>query len=188
MLSISESRLNSGILTTTNIQLPGFNSEHMPTTSPNYGALLYIKNDIYYKLIKPELRMKKKEEELESIFIEFIEKYSKNIIIGWSYRHPFMYSKEFDDLLLKPLTEQLTKEDNRDEILLGDFNIDLMQKNSKANALEFLDIICSGKYVPHSTSPSRLTSRNHAFIDNIYSNINEECISGNVINAISINL
>ena len=82
MLSISESRLNSGILTTTNIQLPGFNSEHMPTTSPNYGALLYIKNDICYKLIKPELRMKKKEEELESIFIEFIVKYSKNIIIG----------------------------------------------------------------------------------------------------------
>ena len=54
----------------------------MPTTSPNCGALLYIKNDIYYKLKIPELRMKKKEEELESIFIEFIEKYSKNIIIG----------------------------------------------------------------------------------------------------------
>ena len=99
-----------------------------------------------------------------------------------------MYPKEFDNLLLKPLTEQLTKEDNRDEILLGDFNIDLMQTNSKANASEFLDITCSGKYVPHSTSPRRLTSRNHVFIDNIYSNINEEYISGNVINAISINL
>lgn len=71
--------------------------------------------------------MEKKE--LESIFIKFLEKYSKNIIIGCSYWHPFMHPKKFDDLLLKPLAEQRAKEDNRDVILLGDFNIDLMQTN-----------------------------------------------------------
>ena len=40
-----------------------------------------------------------------------------------------MHPKKFDDLLLKPLAEQRAKEDNRDAILLGDFNIDLMQTN-----------------------------------------------------------
>ena len=110
-----------------NIQLSEFNFKHMPTTFPNFGVLLYIKNDINCKLIKPELRMEKKE--LESIFIKFLEKDSKNIIIGCIYWRPFTHPKEFDDLLLKPLGEQRTKEDNRDVILLGDVNIDLMQTN-----------------------------------------------------------
>ena len=49
ILGISESRLKTNISTTTNIQLPGFNIEHIPTKSGNGGALLNIR-DIIYKL------------------------------------------------------------------------------------------------------------------------------------------
>ena len=48
ILGISESRLKTDISTTTNIQLPGFNIEHiMPTKSANGGALCYTKDTIY---------------------------------------------------------------------------------------------------------------------------------------------
>ena len=81
--------------------------EHMPTKSANGGALLYIKDTLYYKL-RPGLKVEK-EKELESIFIEILQKTSKNIIIGCIYRHPCMYLKEFN-LFLKSLTKRITKE------------------------------------------------------------------------------
>ena len=99
-----------------------------------------------------------------------------------------MHSKEFNDLFLKSLTERLTKENNKEVILLGDFNIDLINSNSNDNASEFLDVIYSSNLLPHITSPTRLTSRSHTLIDNIFSNINEECTSGNIINTISDHL
>ena len=58
----------------------------MPTKSANGGALLYIKDTINYKL-RPDLNVEK-EKELESIFIEILQKTSKNFIIGCIYRHP----------------------------------------------------------------------------------------------------
>ena len=99
-----------------------------------------------------------------------------------------MHPKEFNDLLLKSLTERLTKENNKEVILLGDFNIDLINSNSNDNASEFLDVIYSSNLLPHITSPTQLTSRSHTLIDNIFSNINEECTSGNIINTISDHL
>ena len=91
----------------------------------------------------------------------------------------------FNDLFLKSLTKRLTKENKKEVILLGDFNIDLIKSNSNANASEFLDVIYSSNLLPHITSPTQLTSRSHTLIDNIFSNINEECTSGNIINTIS---
>ena len=126
-MGISDSRLKTDISTTTNIQLPGFNIEHMPSKSANGGALLYLRDTINYKL-RPDLNVEK-EKELESIFIEIFQKTSKNVIIGCIYRHPCMHLKEFNNLFLKSLTERLTKENNKEVILLGDFNIDLIKSN-----------------------------------------------------------
>ena len=75
ILDISESRLKTDISTTTNMQLPGFKIEQMPTKSPNGGALLYIRDTINYKL-RPDLNVEK-EKELVSIFIEILHKTSK---------------------------------------------------------------------------------------------------------------
>ena len=77
---------------------------------------------------------------------------------------------------LKSLTKRLSKENKKEVILLGDFNIDLIKSNSNSNTSEFLDVIYSSNLLPHITSLSRLTSRSHTLIDNIFSNINEECI------------
>ena len=99
-----------------------------------------------------------------------------------------MHPKEFNHLTERLLTERLTKENNKEVILMGDFNIDLIKSNSNANASEFLDVIYSSNLLPHITSPTRLTSRSHTLIDNIFSNINEECTSDNIINTISDHL
>ena len=90
ILGISKSRLKHDISTTTSMQLPGFNIEHMPTKSANGGALLYIKDTINYKL-RPDLNVEK-EKELESIFIEILQKLSK--YYNWLHLQASMYASE----------------------------------------------------------------------------------------------
>ena len=107
----------------------------------NGGALLYIRGTINYKL-RPDLNVEE-EKELESIFIKILQKLSKNVIIGCIYRYPCMHPTEFNGLFLKSLIEWLTKVNNKEVILLGVFNNNLIKSNSNANASEFLDIIYS---------------------------------------------
>ena len=153
---------------------------NITTKSSNGGALLYINNGINYKL-RPDLNINK-DKKLESIFIEILTKNSKNILIGCNYKHPCIHPMEFNNLFLKSLTNKLNNESNKEIILLGDFNIDLIKTNSS----EFLDIIYSSYLISHITSPTRLTSRSHTLIDNIISNvITEDAISENIINTIS---
>ena len=92
-----------------------------------------------------------------------------------------MHPQEFNSLFLKSLTNKLSKESNKEIILLGDFNIDLIKTNTNNKSSEFLDIIYSSYLIPHITSPTRLTSRSHTLIDNIISNvITEDTISRNI--------
>ena len=92
----------------------------MPTKSINGGVLLYIRDNTNYKP-RPDLYVEK-EKELESTFIEILQKASKNVIIGciyWhliGYRHSCVHPKEFIDLFLKYQTERLTKENNKEVI------------------------------------------------------------------------
>ena len=88
-----------------------------------------------------------KKVELKSVFIEIIQNYSKNLVVGCIYRHPYMQQSEFNDEYLKPLSEKLISE-NKEVILLGDFNIDLLKCDSNKNVSDFLDIIYSNNLLP----------------------------------------
>ena len=183
IIGISETRLKKTQETSTNIHLENYNIVHAPTESANGGLLLYIKKAINYKL-RPDLMIYKKRE-LESAFIEIIQKDSKNIAVGCIYRHPCLQQKEFNDEYLKPLLEKLTLE-NKEVILLGDFNIDLLKCDSNKKFSDFLDILYSTNLIPNINSPTRLTSQSQTLIDNICSSvINDDCIVGNLISTVS---
>ena len=82
----------------------------------------------------------------------------------------------------KSLSEKLISE-NKETILLGDFNIDLLKRDSNKSVSDFLDIIYSTNLLPNITSPTRLTSRSQILINNIFSS--DDCIVGNLISPIS---
>ena len=48
-----------------------------------------------------------------------------NMIVGCIYRHPHMDLNEFNDYYVNNLLDKLSKE-NKTVLLLGDFNIDLL--------------------------------------------------------------
>ena len=89
-----------------------------------------------------------------------------------------MHLTEFNNLFLKSLTDKLNKKNNKEIMLLGDFNIDLIKTNSNNNTSQFFNIIQLSYLIPHITSPTKLTSRSHTLIGNIMSNvITEDIIS-----------
>ena len=104
IFDISETRFKKTQETTTNIQFENYNIEHVPTESANGGVLLHIRKAINYKLRLDFTIYKKRE--LESVFIEIIQKDSKNIVVG-CIRHPRMQQSQFNDEYLKPLLRKI---------------------------------------------------------------------------------
>ena len=80
IICISESRISTKNLRTTNIDLPGFNTEQNPTESSAGRTLIYIFQNLSHKLRKdPQIYYPK---ELESTFIEVLIPNKKSHLIG----------------------------------------------------------------------------------------------------------
>ena len=126
ILGITESRLRTDKQTINNIDLEGYVIESTPTAASCGGALLYINKNINFK-IRNDLKIYKYKE-LESVFIEIINRKGKNTIVGCIYRHPCMEVTEFNDVFLQNILEKLSYE-NKEIIIMGDFNIDILKYN-----------------------------------------------------------
>ena len=185
-IAISESKLQKSQPPKTNIALPGYRIEHTPTESSKGGALIYINNNLKYKL-RNDLKIYKKNE-LESIFIEIINEKTKNDIIGCIYRHPSMPTYEFNDCYLRQLINKLSHE-NKNTILMGDFNINLLNYDIDNDVSEFFDTLCSNSLLPTITLPTRITPKSRTLIDNIISNdIIHDYTAGNITTTFSDHL
>ena len=86
---ISESRIKQNKNPIDNINLQNYNIEHCTTEAANGGVLLYIKDNIIYKLRK-DLKIYKSKY-LEPIFLGVINQSGKNIIVGWLHLETPIY-------------------------------------------------------------------------------------------------
>ena len=151
-----------------NIYLPNYNIEHTPISSCKGVALLYISKKLNYKN-RNDLKIYK-DKHLESIFIEILWKSkNKSIITGCIYKHP-----------------NLSIQENKNIILLGDFNIDLLYSDSNTQTGEFLDQMYFGSFSPQITIPTRIKPRSRT-VDSIFT-VNEFAISGNFLGSVSDHL
>ena len=125
---------------------------------------------------------------VESIFIKVLNKKQKNIIIGCVYKHPKHEVSGFTNNFITPLLDKLSNE-NKDIMIMGDFNINLINYNDDKNTGNFLDTMFSQSFLPYITTPTRITRNTKTLIDNIYYNkpLNN-IISGNLSSIISDHL
>ena len=99
-----------------------------------------------------------------------------------------MTIQEFIDTFFEPLLYKPSYE-NKNVILLSDFNIDMLHYESHIQTREFLDKIYFGLLSPHITLPTRITPCSRTLIDNIFTNtVDEPSISGNLMCSISDHL
>ena len=149
-----------------NIELPDYTIEYTPSKSEKGGALLYLSNSLNYKVRKDLLILKDKE--LESVFIEILNDKSKtNTIVGCIYKHPKMNISEFLEDYLHELFYKISFE-KKNVILLGDFNINLLNYDKHNETADFLDMIYSNSLLPQIVIPTRITPRSCTLIDNIF--------------------
>ena len=81
---------------------------------------------------------------------------------------------------MEPLIVNLIKED-KEIYICGDFNSDLLKIDKSNNYKRFCDLMSSYGFFPNILLPTRVTENSATIIDNIFSNINNPIISGNII-------
>ena len=126
------------------------------------GVALYIRKDLKYKL-RQDFHI----EGVEDLFIETIDTKFKNKVIGVIYRPPSNSLETFLDNLDNCL-EKITVE-NKDNYLVGDFNIDLSEPHNFP-CHRFIDTLSSYAFHPHIDKPTRISNTSRSIIDNIFSN------------------
>ena len=100
----------------------------------------------------------------------------------------------FNDHYLNPLLGSLSKEVNKTIVLLGDFNIDLLNfdRSTSEHVSNFLDELASNLLQPQVLLPTRISKNSKTLTDNILCNIPTSLIKtamfGNISSSISDHL
>ena len=79
-----------------------------------------------------------------------------------------MELSEFSNDFFTYLCEILLCEKNKDIVLMGGFNVDLLKYEDDTNTADFLDKIYLTSLIPQITSPTRITPRSKTLMDNIF--------------------
>ena len=174
-MGITETRLITNKDPVNSIEIPNY---IITTESDKGGALLYISKEINYKT-RDDLKIYKKKL-LESKFIEVLSGSNKNTIVGCIYKHPGLTIQEINFDFFQSLIDTLATE-NKNIVVLGDFNVHLLHYESNNPIREFLDLMFSASLILQITVPTRLAVRSKTLIDNIFTNsVEESTISGNL--------
>ena len=159
--------------------------EFTPTESSAGGIAdqTYIADHLAYQK-KNDLNIYEKNY-LESTFIEINNLSKTNIIVGCIYRHQLMDFNELNCYYLNPLLEKLAKE-QKNVLLLGVFNVDLLKYEQREANNEFRDSLSSNMVLPYINQQTRITSHSKSFIHNAPSNyISQDSVSANLTATIS---
>ena len=164
--------------------LPGYHPyEYTKGNTQNSGCGIYIKNNLrYFKRDDLCVSFYKESEEFEVLFIEIVLPGTSNYLIAVVYRHPT--GTKFCNFLthMQEMFKKISKE-NKKLVILGDFNIDLLQFECHEETNSFLELNLSYHLQPHIIQPTRFSeNKKLTLIDNIFFNdLESECTSGNLI-------
>ena len=134
----SESRLGKDKLPPTDVSLTNYSYELCLTECNAGGTLIYIRNHLACKT-KNELNIYKSFE-LESTFTEICNLKKTNIITDRIHTHLNMNVTEFNDDHLNEIFDKLSKE-NKTIFIFGDFNINLLNYDTRPPTNKFLDLL-----------------------------------------------
>ena len=152
------------------------------------GCGIYINSDLSYNPRNDlNFKIKSDESEFEALWVEIILDKQPNRLIGVVYRHPKKKDSQFKDNLQSIL--QKIKKENKNTLILGDFNYDLLNHENNEEISKFLQIMLENSYQPCILEPTRILLGNKpSLVDNIFSNSIEPVISGNLYQKISDHL
>ena len=112
---------------------------------------IYISQNLLYKRrIDLQICCPK---ELESVFIEVMVPNKQSYILGTIYRHLSMNHVKFDNKYMEELLRVITHE-NKNCILTGDFNLNLLKHVKSPGVSKFLENLLSNNFMSQITLPT----------------------------------
>ena len=129
---------------------------------------MYVNASLHFKILADQTYIT---DIIECIFVELLYEFGSNCIVGCIYRPPASDIHAFNDELTKLLESDYFKK-NTDIIIMGDFNINLLQYKVHQATSDFLNNMLSLGLLPSITKPSRVTENSETLIDNIFTNVN----------------
>lgn len=188
VLGISETRLTETSIPH-NIEINGFKTPYLTSTKASAGGTaLYVSKDVESKPRKDLSSIAYSDKELESTFCELVFETQENIIVGCIYKHPTLRTDTFTQNFFLPLLQKVCKENKR-LVLLGDFNINLLEYGTSNLVNEFADSLHSYFLLPSISLPTRITETSGTLIDNIFFTPSQyNTTSGNLLVGLSDHL
>ena len=124
--------------------------------------------------------------EIECIFLSCSLK-QKTFIIGCVYRAPDGDKRSFLGCLETILLQLRRELPNAEYIVLGDFNINLLDNVDNGDCEEFINLMASNNLLPLITKPTRINDGggNHSLLDNVFYSDPVSYISGILISSLS---
>ena len=165
IIGLSEIKLKVGQSFITNIEIPGYNFICQPSLSSESGVGFYIKKELKF-VLRDDLCESR--EEFESSWIEIDNSSQPNILCSIMYRHPNSSLEKFTKFVYSCLDK--IRNDNKLCVILGDFNINLLNFQSHDATENFINTMGSYCYSPQILQPTRITHHSATLIDNIFFN------------------
>ena len=171
-------------------QFEGYNHimKLKPITHRGGGLSIFINENLQYKQRCDLIFENHNPSHYDCLFIEIVTEGSKdaNTVIGLVYRSPSHNNEgEFVSSLERVLSK-LSQEKQKEIIILGDFNMDLLKANNNRSTTYLLDMIMNFHFTPKITVPTRVTHNSASLIDHMYKNITErKNIAGTLISDIT---
>ena len=152
--------------------------KHKSNKKRGGGIAVYIKNNLKFK-IRTDLNFPTNETTMfDALFIEILPESPSGpapLILGTLYRSPSFNNFTDFNASLNNIIDKIEKE-NKQVILVGDLNMNLLRVNNHTPTSVLLDNMISHGLIPHITLPTRVTETSASLIDHIYSNINTDSL------------
>ena len=169
------------------IAIPGYNVANKVKLNSNIGGglAIYIDDTYDFKIRNDILVPSTNQHKYDYLFIEvFPNKLkSKSIIVGTVYRSPGFNSNddmvEFNNSITNIVTS--LEQTDKDIIISGDFNLNLLKIDSHVHTANFLDTMISHGFIPQITLPTRINSFSSTLIDNVFIRSKETRVNSGII-------
>jgi exonuclease III len=187
ILTFTETWLNSSLEHFINFENYTPIMKHKLPVKEGGGLAIFVKTDIQFRIRNDLSFPIEKQNQFDGIFIELQPKnrQTRPLVLGNIYRSPSFNNISDFSQNLSAIIEKLNNE-NKDIVIVGDLNVDLIKSNTHKETSEFLDNMISQDLFPKITLPTRITHTSATLIDHIYSNNkNSSTIAGTLKTDIS---
>ena len=162
VLGLVETKLTDDIKSL--YQLHSYSQYTLNNTRNSGGLALYCHSSLE---IIPREDLNRKTVFMEALFVEVVSD-GKNKLVGLIYHRPNTNKNDFLSML-EDILSTLMRE-NKLVYLSGDFNIDLLNKDSSLPSKNLINLFNSLNFVSLINNPTRVTNNSATIIDHIWTN------------------